>query len=304
MKPLWFFPEIKFNPVNCSNKEYYEKVSLGYARMSKLKVVICGCIRNIEEVFLYSKARIEKLGSFFKDYRVILYESDSTDQSKQLLQKWSTENNKLNLEMEDLGYENIRGENLDRVKRMAQHRNHYLQRVYDDYLDYDYMIVVDPDLHGGYSYDGIAHSFFYEDFDMIGANGLQYVNRHPVFFDTFPLIGLNNERYKFYNFLDSNGHLIPELQRGQPLIPVRSCFGGVGIYKITSLKGFYAGWGSPVLPQSEHISLNIQMQKGGFTKHFINPSLLTIRHFSDSNFKGLGLQTTLDFIYADLPTVL
>lgn len=295
-KDLSLFPELKF-PVDGSNEAYYADVENGYNCMKSSSAVICCCVRNIGEIFPYSRARIEKLASRFKNYKIIIYESDSTDDTKQFLSSWEKQDPNLDLEMEDLNNPNIRGEDLQRVQLMAKYRNKYLDKVYSQYSNFDYMVVVDPDLHGGWSLDGIANSFSIPNFSMIGSNGLQFVNNKPVFYDCFPVIMPNNERRKFFHFLDKKGDLIPELQRGKLPIPVRSCFGGIGIYKISHLTGRYEGWGGPNDPQSEHISLNINMQRRKFTKHFINPSMITIRHFSDTNFKGLGLERTLEFIY-------
>ncbi len=294
-KPASYFPEHKFAPV-VSNEEYYSKVAAGYATMRTSSCVICCCVKNIEELFPYSSSRIDKLASYFRKYKIIIYESDSSDQTPQLLEEWSRTEPNLEFECEILNNPHIRGKDLERVKLMAGFRNKYLTKVYDKYLSYDYMIVVDPDLNGGWSYDGIAHSFSF-DFHMMGSNGLQFVEDKPVFYDTYPYIGINNERIEFYDFLNEGGKLSDELQRGMPLLPVRSCFGGVGIYKISSLRGTYAGGGSLSNPQSEHISLHIFMQRNGFTKHFINPSMICLRHWSDKNFKGIGLGPMKQFVF-------
>ena len=51
--------------------------------MRQSRTVICGLARNIATHLPGTMARIERLGSMFADYRVLVYENDSTDATRE-----------------------------------------------------------------------------------------------------------------------------------------------------------------------------------------------------------------------------
>ena len=58
-------------------------------------------------------------------------------------------------------------------------------------------------------------------------------------------------------------------QRGEPLVPVYSCFGGFGVYRMPAfLSAQYAGG------DCEHVALHRSMRAAGFDRQFLNPSQL------------------------------
>src|SRR5665213_549960 len=64
----------------------------GSQEMRQHKVVIAGITRdNANELPTVIKY-IERTGQTFQDYRVVLFENDSTDGTKEILKKWGTKN--------------------------------------------------------------------------------------------------------------------------------------------------------------------------------------------------------------------
>ena len=59
-----------------------------------------------------------------------------------------------------------------RFEKMAYFRNRCLQHVRDKYANWDYMMVVDLDISGPISIDGLATCFFYNGWDSMSAYGL------------------------------------------------------------------------------------------------------------------------------------
>jgi hypothetical protein len=58
-------------------------------------------------------------------------------------------------------------------------------------------------------------------------------------------------------------------RRGEPLQPVYSCFGGLGVYRMRAfLSSRYAG------SDCEHVALHRGMREAGFDRLFLNPSQL------------------------------
>ena len=66
-----------FGPIR-NYQDYRQKTSLGFDIMSNSSVVICGIARDCEKALINPMIPItEKLISFFRDYRIIMYENDS-----------------------------------------------------------------------------------------------------------------------------------------------------------------------------------------------------------------------------------
>ena len=83
------FPEQRFPPPREWTESYRGTVSRGRAVMASSRVVICGLARNVGELLPLTIARIERLGNLFADYRVLLYENDSSDDTPEQLAQWA-----------------------------------------------------------------------------------------------------------------------------------------------------------------------------------------------------------------------
>ena len=141
---------------------------------------------------------------------------------------------------------------------------------------FDYIIVVDTDLEGGWSYDGIAHTFGQNGWDFVGSNGLVYVRRtvqhciSPIYIQRY------YDAWAFRHLNHPVAHpnsLINMLNvfRGEPMMPVLSAFGGVGIYTSTAfLSSYYSG------EDCEHVSFHQRMAMRGYPRIFMNPSQITL----------------------------
>ena len=56
------------------------------------KIIIAGVCRNVERTISNIIQNFEKIGSFFQDYRVIIYENNSTDETAIGYIKWAKDN--------------------------------------------------------------------------------------------------------------------------------------------------------------------------------------------------------------------
>lgn len=261
--------------------EYHEKVSLGRQRMAQTKVVICGLARNVEKILPKSIARIERLGSLFSDYRVVIYENDSTDGTKQMLQRWAEVNPKVDVTIEHLGDPvNPCARCLKRAERMARYRNECLNIIRERYSDYSHVIVIDTDLEYGWSDDGVANTFGHDEWDFVGSNGL-ILRRCGIALNAF----LQYDAWAFRtdeNFTQLSTAEVNYMswQRGAPLVPVMCSFGGLGVYRMPAyLAGTYAGH------DTEHVTHQQIARQFGFRNVFLNPSQITLygRHHRRSD---------------------
>lgn len=265
--PDWLFP----TSVE-SWSEYRRLVELGQSRMRGAKVVICGLARDVADILPQSIARIERLGEHFADYRVVIYENDSRDATPALLADWTERNHRVQAMRERIGDPiNPTARCLRRAARMANYRNRCLEVVRSQFADFDYVIVVDTDLQGGWSDDGVANTFGHEAWDFVGSNGIIFKRQGrdlnvPIQFDAWAF-----RRNGDFAALTTTAVNCLRWQRGESLAPVTSCFGGFGVYRMPALlSARYAGW------DCEHIPLHFAMRRNGFHRVFLNPSQITL----------------------------
>lgn len=264
------FPESLYQVDNEFKKEYVERVIQGRNRITESTALICGLARDVEKTLPYNIARIRRLGNMFKHFWVYIFENDSVDNTKQILSNWSTEDPNVIIYCNN--YDKIRHEqdmSRNRMTDMAFYRNHCLSLIKS--ASFDYNIIVDMDIEGGFSYEGVCNSIGYDNWDFMGANGIQYRIRNEKY-----------ERLHFDSFafrqIGSDGpHDGTEVNRmwfdkGQPPILVESCFGGLGIYKRYAITTdlTYSD------EDCEHVTIHNRMRQNGFDKIYMNPSQIVV----------------------------
>lgn len=233
-------------------------------------VVIVGCARNIDKYLDNTKNKLLMLKSLFAQTRIIFYENDSTDETLNILQKWKEENF-----IELITEKDVKG---TRTERIAHGRNILYNEAMKN--DFDLYIVIDlDDVINDLSEDGIKSCFeMKEDWGMLGANQKDkyydlwalrtYDNWMP--FDCYADCFKTESDEEFC--VNSRFRNIP--QNSDP-INVKSCFGGVGIYKKKYIHNcsYGSGLNSNNLPMCEHVSFNEGVLNNG-GKIYINPKLI------------------------------
>lgn len=252
---------------------YRERCRRGYLQMTRSRAVITGLARDLEDVLPASIARIRGLCDLFADARVVVFENDSRDRTKRILRDWAASDHRVTAICED-SHDPVNGDNrcTRRAGRMARYRTRCHDEVLQRFRPFDIVIVVDFDAVGGWSTDGIANTFGHSGWDFVGSNGLIYrrsgwhanVVRH---YDTWalrfdedcrPIATAVAARYAYH--------------RGEPLVPVTSCFGGVGIYPMEAFaSGCYEGVGD-----MEHVAFHRSLIARGFSRLFLNPSQIVV----------------------------
>lgn len=235
------------------------------------KVVIAGILRdNMNHIEMMIK-NIEAIGAEFKDYRVILFENDSSDGTKSALKLWTKVNPNIKVISENY---NIRKRPSHQF--LAEARNHYLKELQDSkYKDFDIVIIMDMDSDYLIDINGIKNSFEKsEKWDAVCSNGIS--GKNNLMYDAFAfrnedfpwtpdiwnkICQNNKEDKKWHNICeDGKKHskgilhdlfsyrdnwekpsrlywlrIVPEIQKYynplENLISVDSCFGGMALYK-------------------------------------------------------------------------
>ncbi len=246
-------------------------------------VVIAGCCRNVENFIKQNLQVIDSIGEQFDKYQVLIFENDSTDSTRQILYDKKKPN-----------YEYIFEDNVNiqkRTERIAYCRNKLLDKIYSDYLTYDYVLFVDMDdvLASGKLAETIGSCFMYnaDQWDGMFANSSSY------YYDIWALRKkgyLESDVWNDVYMLQSVGigyqkavdKCVTTYQINYPIdskiIPVISAFGGAGLYKLSiliKLKPRYNGIESSHINGMicEHVPFN-QLLCSSKAKLYINPRML------------------------------
>lgn len=267
------FIEESFPPVK-NKSHYYRRVAKGYKLLKNSKVAILGLAYNLDVRKMMK--RLSFITKKCKDYRIIIYGVDSTDNSFKILEKYECDKIILPKKL-------INKEGLNRVQKMAKLRNILRKTLIKSDFNPDYVILQDCDLASALSIDGIAHSLTYmNEYSGIFANGLRnefLFNFHSpylgyYYYDSYAL----REDPQNPILYDTDFHKGIKVTmsicqaRGQSLIPVKSAFGGAGIYKYQVFKDFKYKENTK---RCEHVDFNEQIYDRGH-KLAINPSLILL----------------------------
>ncbi|HEY4232030.1 MAG TPA: hypothetical protein VGM76_01260 [Lacipirellulaceae bacterium] len=264
------FPEYAFPLAPEFAALYAERFERGRERMRKSRVIFAGLVRNAIDVLPLTIERIERLANGFADHRIVVYENDSTDGTQELLTAWAAAMPKVSVVSESLGAPlNPNTRSSSRADRMAACRNRYHALIAKRFAGFDCVIVLDMDVPGGWSEDGIANTFGCDNWDFVGSNGI-ILQRVHLRFNTY----LHYDAWAYRQYGSYEPMPAPIVnnfgwQRGEPLVSVFSCFGGIGIYRMPAfLSAQYAG------SDCEHVALHRGMRDAGYGRQFLNPSQL------------------------------
>jgi len=258
--------------------------------MSRSTIIFCSIVRNCGKAILHNISAIEKIGKYFNDYTVIIFENNSIDNTKDILKKWETNNQKVRVFLNDFDeskYKNIPiskeypiYHSKRRIQKMTDYRNLYMDYIRNNNLQADYICIVDLDV-ANIDVDGVLSTFkLPQKWDVVAANGW---SRNCIlrkkYHDTYALIedGLVNKKQTRKEILQ-NRKRWNFIEKGRPAIRVASAYGGLCIYQFDAIKnlryGIMENNFENVEVLSEHVSLHEQMIKNGFDKIYINPNMI------------------------------
>ncbi len=280
------------------------------------RAVIAGCARNSARDLPFVLRNIERIAGVFKQSRVVICENDSVDGTLDILKQWSAKTNlKCYILSEPLRLR-------PRVLRIAWARNRILECIRLHALDsYDYLVMMDMDeVNKRISLRGFLTSFNYPfDWDVMCANQLDY------YYDFFALrtdkYDINPwgpaERHRWADGTDLSLWFEPDVAGGKRIpvnsdpIPVLSCFGGLGIYRMSSIEGvtykpervLNEDGSQFTHPDTgideydcEHASFHKQMRDRHGAKIYINPRMINnanrYHRFLDLIFRFFPLRIT------------
>jgi hypothetical protein len=270
------------------NIDDYDSVTMnGFNIMREKRIVICGLMRDSENIIPLLKRRVDKIGAFFRDYKVLIVENDSKDDTRKLLLEWSNENNNIiilgcgiNQHVCKLNLPKTEGHDVyyKRIDKMAMLRQIYLDYVISNLSAYDYMAVWDMDIIGSIYIDGIANSIGYMNSPLqaeaVCAYGIYDWSFFTLYYDTYAHQDVGD------NFDPERKHL-HDIKKGLQVrytygdkpVKVRSCFSGFTLYSIRSIIKYDAKYDRPDENnlQCEHVLFNKY-----FSNVYMNPNMINL----------------------------
>ena len=285
---------LKFTINEFKNKKFdYSKLTLKYwmTKINSYKisvntikqksVVITGCCMNVEKYIKNNLDIIEKIGQQFKEYKVVIYENDSIDNTREIL----IDNKKDN-------YHYIFENNISikkRTERIAYCRNKILDFVNTNFIHFDYMLMLDlDDIIASGELSNTIHSCFLYNTDQWDA---MFANCSDEYYDIYALRKKNylttccwNNVYlarrngipHYIAYIECIQKYIINYPINTKLIPVISAFGGAGLYKIKSIENSkYLGVEESHIDKQicEHVPFHQSFIDRG-SKLYINPRML------------------------------
>jgi len=228
-------------------------LALGAKEMLNHKIAIVGITRDNLREFAMMRASLEMVGKAFQDYRIILFENDSTDGTKEALALWQRHNTRVKVISHDYHHKKRPS-----IKFLADARNHYIKELKNaEYQDFDIVMMIDMDMEFGIDIRAIQNSFAkVSEWDMVCSNGLKDNQMWDAFAFRSEQYPYGPKEYRRICDADKNdpkwgqichngspywNNVVPSIQRAydisDPLVPVHSCFGGMAFYKKDFISG-------------------------------------------------------------------
>ena len=218
-----------------------------------MKCCICGAVKNVGGYLDKIFQNMEKVGTLFEDYVIILYYDISTDVTLQKLKNYQIKNPKLKF------YSNMKEISKYRTRRIANARNGCLQMIRKNYSDYEMFIMMDCD--DVCSQDiklNVLQTYLYRnDWDALSFNKSNYYDIWALSIRPYML----SYRH-FEDALTPYKDYITTLLKNVPtngLLKCASAFNGFAIYRMNKfIDCNYDGSFNLNLFKKEYIERNIK----------------------------------------------
>lgn len=263
--------------------------------LSESSVAIVGLARDCEQPLSANLHRIEAMLHEFKDWSLHVESNDCIDKTADVLADFCFKHSShASFRYRALSRERYSSEfGGRRTLALAEYRTDCQEWVRERANGCDYTIVMDFDMHGGWSYRGLLAGFGFLA-GMNDAYGMSSVSlaEHPVptlneskepvirkcwtHYDAWALRGVGQDDCYWDAYTAGFGgwahHYLPPVG-SQPVI-VSSAFGGMTIYKTGDyLSGRYEG-----SKDCEHVSFHKSISQTSGGRLYLCPSMRTVMH--------------------------
>jgi hypothetical protein len=251
-------------------------------------IVVCGIARDVEGDLSFEVRRLLRSLKEFKSIAFVVVESFSQDKTRDVLVQ-------LQKDIASFKFESIsHSSNLTctRSERLAEARNASLQIQKSAFPDADYVYMTDLDgVNRDLSLRAVMSCWNYPEWDVMTSN-------QPLGY--YDILALRHDYWCQDNWGEAFEELIKyfpketaayialksksiSISRENPLIPVKSAFGGGAIYTFESINNkSYNGLDKQGKEVCEHVPLNLSIHDSG-GKLYINPALVNVRSLGRSH---------------------
>lgn len=194
-----------------------------------MKVCICGTIKNVGNYLTSIFQNMEKIGTFFDDYVILLYYDHSTDNTLEQLMTYQKNNPKM------FFYVNRSPLFPYRTHNIAKGRNYCLKMINLYYKDYEYFIMMDCDdvCAGTLNENVLKYSLSIKDYwDALSFNKKDYydiwaLSISPYLVSMRHFHNIDNGEKEMKNYITNILNNKPK----NKLVKCLSAFNGFAIYK-------------------------------------------------------------------------
>lgn len=255
--------------------------------MNNQNIVIAALARDCEDSLRTNIPVIEELRTKFLWSQVVVVENDSVDGTKELLNDWKINYNRVNIISKDYGTKTIPDKSdliinpmtsYQRIDKMVFYRNLYLDYIKEIKHLIDLVIIIDIDVIE-ISLAGLIDviNSFDNKTGAVFSNGISIMKTpfglSEIYYDTFAVWEyptLNEFSYSTESLARTFKSINNNIKK-VPLYGVISAFGGVGVYNYHAIKNLrYKTVLNPLNKQEaicEHIPFNQEIIKRGFNNY-------------------------------------
>jgi hypothetical protein len=232
------------------------------------RVCISICVRDCEKYISKSFKKVEDVASCFSHSCIIFYENGSSDNSRNILKEYCSNNTNSTLFYEDYNIKEY-----PRTVRLARGRNICLNTAKK----------LNPDLYIAMDFDDVISKLDKKDIIKSFEINLEwdaiFANQNRIYYDLWALRTyddwMNYDCWEASGFMSTKKAVTNHFRKvpKNKIVEVISAFGGLGIYKFDSVKNFFYYGFKNETGCCEHVHLHKQMTKNK-KKLFIIGSLI------------------------------
>lgn len=265
---------------------YQQLIEVGQKFLQNKKIAIVGLARNVDNSIENAIQKLVILGESAQDYRLVIFENDSTDHTKSKIDQCKNNNSKIVSIYAQYNRPQFgQTQDTERTKALAEYRNILKQYVQQNLSNYDFVIVTDMDFVD-FSLNGCYNSFgwfshHHKNIDAVAGNSFQYKNVNTAKQNSLWNYDSWAFRYTWWNQLSLIDSITFDpmlwfglfiMPVGSNIIPVNSAFGGMTIYKTEYFcEGIYEGY------DCEHVCFHYNIkQKFPSFQLVVNPSQIML----------------------------
>jgi hypothetical protein len=270
------FPEAAFPPRRGREARYWAQVERGRDVQAQSSLTIVTLLHDRVDLALYLRARCEAVLQRFQSGRVLVLGDDSTDGTERVIADWARVRPR---QVVSVPAPHSQPE-LPGFARMARLRNALLQRL-DDEPPTDFVAVLDGDLEGPLSLDGLAHAIALlaepggpDGVAALGVNNWVGLPRLVPFlgYGYYDPIAFRERSWERRSSDAAIRCRLAGLRRGDQPLDVRSAFAGLAVYRGHSVRGLRY---DTATRDCEHVSFHRALsERGG--RLVLDPSLMVL----------------------------